>query len=143
MNFSVIPDITMQSHHDLAGGSTIGRLAGVVREVASRPAYWWHLARFDGTPVPVAAADDLWLSAWPPGHRGVPAGPGVLAVLAGELSERTITGQGVAERTLRANRIRVYGTTGPRELVNLGPAYALSLHAATVPAHPRQPASTA
>jgi hypothetical protein len=40
MNFSVIPDITMQGHHDLAGGSTIGRLAGVVREVVNLgPAY--------------------------------------------------------------------------------------------------------
>jgi hypothetical protein len=129
MNFSVIPDITMQATP--TGGLTIGRLAGVVREVAARPAYWWHLARFDGTPVPVAAAEDLWLSAWPPGHRSVPAGPGVLAVVAGELSERTITDQGVAERTLRANRIRVYGASHPRELVNLGPGYALSLHATT------------
>src|SRR3569833_32531 len=133
MNFSVIPDITLQARPESAGTFTIGRLAGVVREMAALPARWWHLARFDGTPVPVA--DDLWLSAWPPGHRVVPAvpavpgGPGVLAVLAGELSERTITDQGVAERTLRANRIRVYGASHPRELVNLGPAYALSLHA--------------
>ena len=77
-------------------------------------------------------ADELWLSAWAPGHRAVPpAGPGVLTVLAGELSERTITDQGVAERTLRANRIRVYGADNPRELVNLGHGYALSLHTAT------------
>jgi hypothetical protein len=131
MNFSVIPDITMQARPERTGTLTIGRLAGVVREMAARPEYWWHLARFDGTPVPVAVANDLWLSAWPPGHRAVPAGPGVLAVLAGELSERTITDQGVAERTLRANRIRVYGADNPRELVNLGPGYALSLHATT------------
>jgi hypothetical protein len=129
MNFSVIPDITMQVRPASTGTVTIGRLAGVVREMAARPEYWWHLARFDGTPVPVA--NDLWLSAWPPGHRAVPAGPGVLAVLAGELSERTITDHGVAERTLRANRIRVYGADNPRELVNLGHGYALSLHAAS------------
>ncbi|MDN3357150.1 cysteine dioxygenase [Actinomadura sp. DC4] len=128
MNFSVIPDITLQARPE-SGTVTIGRLAGVVREMAARPAYWWHLARFDGTPVPVA--DDLWLWGWPPGHRAVPAGPGVLTVLAGELSERTITDQGVAERTLRANRIRVYGADHPREVVNLGPGYALSLHATT------------
>ena len=128
MNFSVIPDITQQARPS-TGTGTIGRLAGLVREMAARPEYWWHLVRFDGTPV--AVADDLWLSAWPPGHRAVPAGPGVLTVLAGELSERTITDQGVAERTLRANRIRVYGADNPRELVNLGHGYALSLHAAT------------
>jgi hypothetical protein len=127
MNFSVIPDITLQSHAP-ASTLTVGNLAGLVREVAARPAYWWHLARFDGTPVPVAAASELWLSAWPPGHRADP-GAIVLTVLAGELVEQTITGQGVAERTLRANRIRVYGADNPRELVNPGPGYALSLHA--------------
>lgn len=127
MNFSAIPDLTMQSH-EAVDGLTVGRLAGVVREVAARPAYWWHLARFDGTPVRLAAANDLWLSVWPPGHRADP-GAAVLTVLAGELSERTITDQGVAERTLRANRIRVYGADNPRELVNLGPGYALVLHA--------------
>ena len=72
----------------------------------------------------------LWLTAWPPGHRAA-SDATVLAVVAGELSERTITGQGVAERTLRANRIRVYGADNPRELVNLGHGYALSLHATT------------
>ena len=127
MNFSVIPDLTMQSHAP-ASTLTVGNLAGLVREVATRPAYWWHLARFDGTPVLVAAASELWLSAWPPGHRAAPEAA-VITVLAGELLEQTITGQGVAERTLRANRIRVYGTDDPRELVNPGPGYALSLHA--------------
>jgi hypothetical protein len=127
MNFSAIPDLTMQSHESV-DGLTIGRLAGVVREIAAQPAYWWRLARFDGTPVLVAAASELWLSAWPPGHRADPHAA-VLTVLAGELSERTITDQGVAERTLRANRIRVYGADHPRELVNPGPGYALSLHA--------------
>jgi hypothetical protein len=127
MNFSAIPDLTMQSH-DAVAGVTVGQLAGVVREMAARPAYWWHLARFDGTPVPLAAARELWLSAWSPGHRADP-GAAVLAVVAGELVERTITDQGVAERTLRANRIRVYGANHPRELVNPGPGFALTLHA--------------
>jgi hypothetical protein len=131
MNFSVIPDITMQGlATEGARTLTIGTLAALVRDVAVRPAYWWHLARFDGSSVAVAAAHPLWLTAWPPGHR---AGTGatVLAVVAGELSERTITGQGVAERTIRANRVRVYGAGDPRELANPGPGYALSLHATT------------
>lgn len=127
MNFSAIPDITMQIAAP-AGESTIGRLAGLLREVAANPAYWWHLARFDGTPVPVAAASELWLSAWPPGHHADPRAA-ALTVIAGELRERTITGQGVAERTLHANRIRVYGADHPRELLNPGPGYALTLHA--------------
>lgn len=133
MNLSVIPDLTMQGDagpHAPARALTVGRLAGLVREVAARPGDWWHLVRFDGVPVPVplAAECELWLSAWPPGRRAVP-GAGVLAVLAGELAERTITGQGVAERTLRANRVQVYAGGHPRELVNPGPAYAISLHA--------------
>jgi hypothetical protein len=128
MNFSAIPDLTMQSH-EAVDGLTVGRLAGIVREVAARPAYWWHLARFDdAVPVRIEGGHDLWLSAWPPGHRADPKAA-VLTVLAGELSERTITDLGVAERTLRANRIRVYGADHPRELVNLGHGYALSLHA--------------
>lgn len=129
MNFSVIPDITMQGDVPVRTRAlTIGDLAALVRDVAARPAYWWNLARFDGEPVPVAAAHDLWLTAWAPGHRADP-GAAVLAVVAGELSERTITDGGVAERTLRANRIRVYGSDDPRELLNQGPGYALSLHA--------------
>jgi hypothetical protein len=129
MNFSVIPDITMQgAAPERARALTVGDLAALVRDVAAHPAYWWRLARFDGEPVPVAAAHDLWLTAWPPGHRADP-GAIVLAVLAGELSERTISDQGVAERTLRADRIRVYGSGDPRELLNQGTGYALTLHA--------------
>jgi hypothetical protein len=134
VNLSVIPDLTMQggaSPYVPAPALTVGRLAGLVREVAARPGEWWHLVRFDGVPVPLAAECELWLSAWPPGHRA-DLDAQVLAVLAGELAERTITGQGVAERTLRANRVRVYGAGHPRELVNPGPAYAISLHATAV-----------
>jgi hypothetical protein len=133
VNLSVIPDLTMQGEsgrHAPARTRTVGRLAGLVREFAARPGDWWHLVRFDGVPVPLAAEYELWLSAWPPGHRADPSAQ-VLAVLAGELAEQTITGQGVAERILRANRVRVYGGGHPRELVNPGPGYAISLHATT------------
>ncbi|WP_433176234.1 cysteine dioxygenase [Actinoallomurus sp. CA-150999] len=131
MNLSVIPDLTMQgeaSPYAARPTVTIGRLAGLVRELAARPGDWWNLARFDGTPVRLPGEQEIWLYAWAPGHRAAPTAD-VLAVLAGELSERTITDQGVAERALRANRVRVYGGEHPRELVNLGPGYALSLHA--------------
>lgn len=146
VNLSGIPDLTMQGDADLyaepstgpydarpgTGSLTVGRLAALVRQVASRPGAWWHLVRFDGAPVavppPVPASCELWLSAWPPGHRADPHA-GVLAVLAGELAERALTAEGVAERTLRANRVRVYGADRPRELVNPGPSFAISLHA--------------
>ncbi|MCO5999162.1 cupin domain-containing protein [Actinoallomurus rhizosphaericola] len=131
VNLSVIPDLTMQgadSPFSTRPTVTVGRLAGLVRELAASPGDWWHLARFDGVPVRLLGEAEVWLSAWPPGHRAAPVAD-VLAVLAGELSERTITDHGVAERAVRANRIRVYGAGHPRELVNPGPAYAVSLHA--------------
>lgn len=131
MNLSVIPDLTMQgsdSPYATRPAVTVGRLAGLVRELAARPGDWWHLARFDGVPVRLPGEPEILLYGWPPGHRAAPAAD-VLAVLAGELSERTITDQGVAERAVRANRIRVYGAGHQRELVNPGPAYAVSLHA--------------
>src|ERR1044072_3189340 len=78
MNFSVIPDITLQARPEPMGALTIGRLAGVVREMAAQPEDWGQLAPCYRPPVPVAPANDLWLSAWPPGHRAAPAGPGVL-----------------------------------------------------------------
>jgi hypothetical protein len=131
VNLSVIPDLTMQgadSPYATRPTVTVGRLAGLVREFAARPGDWWHLVRFDGVPVRLPGERDVWLHAWPPGHRAAPDAD-VLAVLAGELSERTITDRGVAERALRANRIRVYGGGHARELVNPGPAFAVSLHA--------------
>ena len=87
--------------------------------------------RFDGEPVPVGFGEcELWLTAWPPGHHADPRAD-VLTVLAGELTERRINERGAAERTLRANRVQVYGGGNPRELVNLGPGYAISLHTTT------------
>ena len=83
---------------------------------ASSPIGWTFLLRL----APTSGQQD---------QRLVPLLFAALTVLAGELSERTITDQGVAERTLRANRIRVYGSSDPRELLNQGPGYALSLHA--------------
>lgn len=116
------------SPYTCASALTVGRLAGLVRELAARPADWWHLARFDGVPVRLAADYGLWLTAWPPGHRAAPHAD-LLTVLGGELAEQTITERGVAERTLRANRVQVYGEGSPRELVNPGPGFAISLHA--------------
>lgn len=131
MDLSVIPDLTLQgaaSPYAADRSVTVGRLAGALRALSARPGDWWPLARFDGVPVRLPGEHALWLTAWAPGRRGAPVAD-VLTVLAGELTERTLTGRGVAERTLRANRVRVYGGADPHELVNPGPGYALSLHA--------------
>jgi len=116
--------------------ATAGRLAGLVRAAAADPARWWHLVRFDPRqPVHLrldaAPGSELWLVTTPPGYRGAPRDhrPGceVLTVVAGELSERTITAAGAAELPLRPNRIRVHGLGHLHESINPGSCYAVSL----------------
>lgn len=124
MDLSTVPEMA-QPELTTQPTFTVGRVAGLLRALAVAPDRWWHLVRFDGVPVDV---DGMSLVAWPPGHHAGPGGD-VVTVLAGELSERTVTEQGAVERTLRANRIRVYGAGDPRELVNLGPGYAIILRA--------------
>ncbi len=124
---------------------TPGRLAGLLRAAVGDPARWWYLVRFDPRRPLHLRLDappecELWLTTTPPGHRGPPPGPGpgcaVLAVVAGELAERTITAGGAASRPLRPGRIRVHGDGYLHELVNPGGCYAVSLcaHPAARPA---------
>ncbi|WP_067491449.1 cysteine dioxygenase [Actinomadura hibisca] len=139
----MVPDITMRGQDDPHGRAlalrppTVGQLAARVRDLAARPADWWPLVRFDPAAPARVGLDEvdgvrLWLTVWPPGHRtGVHdhAGTEVSAVLAGELVEIKIDGDGVTGRPLRANRIRVHGGGHTHELTNPGPAYAVTLHA--------------
>ena len=133
---------------------TAGSLAALVRETAADPARWWSRVRFDPerpvrTRLAAAPGWELWLVTTPPGHRSgrhglsnagarAPAGgpqrpkaPAceVVTVLAGELAEYTITGQGRQMRPLLPNRVRVRGHGYRRETVNPGGCYAVSLHA--------------
>lgn len=133
MDLSVAPDLTMRGQDDphgraaTAGPPTVGQLAARVRDLAGRPGEWWGLVRFDAAaPVHVPLDGGTWLTTWPPGHGGTVHGQ-VSTLIAGELAEVTITGRGVTERVLRANRVRVHG--GPHALTNPGPAFAVSLHA--------------
>lgn len=121
MNLSLVPDLTMRgapSPYAPPPARTVGRLAGLIAEVAASPGRWWHLVRFDG--VPVRLEDGVWLSAWPPGHRAAP-GADVLIVLAGELT--------AGPRAVRAGRVHVRGGGRPWDLTNPGPGYAITLHA--------------
>lgn len=134
----MVPDLTMRGQDDPHGRAvaahppTVGQLAGRVRDLAARPGEWWRLVGFDAErPVHVRLDDQVWLTTWPPGHGGPVRGQ-VSTLIAGELAEVLITGSGVTERPLRANRVRVHGGTPPREsskaLTNPGPAFAVSLH---------------
>jgi hypothetical protein len=131
VDLSVVPDITLQGESSpyavASARPTVGRLSAVAEDLVARPSGWWHLVRFDGTPVLLSVADDIEarLVSWPPGFQPQTASapapvPEVISVIAGELS--------IAGRPLRPNRIRVRGGLDGRELVNHGPGFAISLH---------------
>jgi hypothetical protein len=145
MKIDVVPDITMRGQDDPHGRPlaprppTVGQLAAYLRDLAGRPADWWDLIRPDPAgPHRVsldggAAGAARWLTTWPPGYRTDvyhQSATEVSMVIAGELVEVTISEHGVAERPVRANRVRVHGSGHDHELHNPGPAYAITLHAA-------------
>lgn len=142
MDLDLVPDIAMRGQDDPHGLATtrpptVGQVAAAVRELAGRPEEWWHLVRPDPAgPGRVRLEADggvqMWLTTWPPGHRTDVhdhGGTRVSTVLAGELTEVVIAADGVTERPLRANRVRVHGGGRTHELTNPGPAYAVTLHA--------------
>ncbi|WP_026415501.1 cysteine dioxygenase [Actinomadura oligospora] len=143
MDLDLAPDLMMRGQDDPHGRDllkrppTVGQLASRIRDLAARPDGWWHLVGFDPAgPVRVPLDDvdgvRLWLTTWPPAHRtGVHdhVATEVSILIAGELVEVSIAEEGVAERPLRANRVRVHGGTHTHELTNAGPAFAITLHA--------------
>lgn len=151
MNLDMVPDITMRGQDDPRARQTtlrpptVGRLAARIRGLAGRPGDWWHLVAFDpSAPVRIPLEADggvrLWLTTWPPGYRGDlhdhGGAPEVSMLTAGELAEVTISPNGVTERALRTNRIRVHVCGHTHGLVNPGPAYAVTVHGTW---HPRPP----
>ncbi|REE98214.1 cysteine dioxygenase [Thermomonospora umbrina] len=142
MDLDLVPDIAMRGQEDPHGLAvtrppTVGQVAARIHALAGRPEGWWHLVRLDPAApdrVLLDAGDgvEAWLTTWPPGHRTDVhdhGGTRVSTVLAGELIEVVIAPDGVTERPLRANRIRVHGGGRTHELTNPGPAYAVTLHA--------------
>ncbi|MBT2210496.1 cysteine dioxygenase [Actinomadura sp. NEAU-AAG7] len=131
----MVPDLTMRGQEDPHGRTiitrppTVGRLAARVHDLAARPETWWRLAAFGPVPVTVVLEEAdgvrVWLTTWPPGRRDE-VHHQVSTLVAGELAEVVITPDGVTERPLRANRVRVHGG-GARAFTNPGPAYAVTL----------------
>lgn len=142
----MVPDLSMRGQDDPHGRvitarpPTVGQLAARLQELAARPSGWWGLAGFGATAPVKTPLDELdgvrvWLTTWPPGHRGRVhdhAGTGVSTLIAGELAEIVIAADGVTERPLRANRVRVHGSR-THAFTNPGPAFAVSLHADLAP----------
>lgn len=140
----MVPDLTMRGQDDPHGRTialrppTVGQLAARIHDLARRPGDWWGLVAFDpAAPVRVALPETggvrLWLTTWPPGHRTElhdhGGGTEVAMLAAGELTEFTIFPEGVSERSLRTNRVRVHGGGHTRALHNPGHAYAVTIHA--------------
>jgi hypothetical protein len=107
---------------------TVGQMAAVAEDLLARPSAWWHLVRFDGTPVCVPGAGDIdarlvaWERGFTPRHPFLAATTAqeVIAVVAGELS--------IGGEPLRPHRVRVRGGLHAPALANHGRGFAISLH---------------
>ncbi|WP_232836021.1 cupin domain-containing protein [Actinocorallia populi] len=134
MKTETFPEITMRDQvRETGAPPTVGQLAARLQEAAARPGRWWHLVRFDPAErVRVELEDGLWLITWPPGYRLPAHGHGgaaqIMSVIAGELAEVAVGGDGAVARPLRANRVRIQAGDSMHEVVNPGSAYAVTLH---------------
>ncbi|WP_067454425.1 cysteine dioxygenase [Actinomadura macra] len=137
----MVPDLTMRGQDDPHGRTitarppTVGQLAARIHDLAARPGGWWRLVGFDAVPVTISLDEvdgvPAWLATWPPGYRTTVHVHGktrVSTLIAGELAEVVIAPDGVTERPLKANRVRVHGSR-THAFTNPGPAYAVTLHA--------------
>ncbi|MFG2825236.1 cysteine dioxygenase [Kitasatospora sp. NPDC048365] len=117
--------------------TTIGGYAQLVREIAADRARWEPLVRYDALTRWYARLEtgpgyEVWLLSWLPGQssgfhdHGRSAG--VMTVVQGELTERSLTGEGEATRTLAPGGQRVYSAGYLHEVVNAALEPAVSIH---------------
>ncbi|GAA4851552.1 cysteine dioxygenase family protein [Kitasatospora terrestris] len=117
--------------------TTIGGYAQLVREIAADRARWEPLVRYDALTRWYARLEtgpgyEVWLLSWLPGQssgfhdHGRSAG--VMTVVQGELTERSLTGEGEATRTLAPGGQRVYSAGYLHEVVNAALEPAVSVH---------------
>lgn len=123
------------------GRPTIGDLTRALKAITGTPDLWWSLVRFDAehpirVPIPTTGAHQAWLSILPPAAADHSESD-VVTVVAGELTERSA---GTALKPLLPGQIRVHGAPGPRQAVNTGDGYTVSvyLRAHSVPPRPGQ-----
>lgn len=120
------------------------RLLAIATDLATRRDVWPSEIRFDPdrrwyTRLPLDEAAQSWLLSWLPGQgtglhdHGDAAG--VFVVVEGELRETCVTGsdRGMCEtvRTFTAGQARPFGSHHVHDVVNPGPAPAVSLHVYT------------
>jgi predicted metal-dependent enzyme (double-stranded beta helix superfamily) len=118
---------------------TLAQLAHAARTLASRPADWRHVLRFDPERrwrlrLESEPWHEAWVMTWLPGQRTGMHDHGdaaaVIAVAYGELRElsRPAPGSGVAVQAIRPGQVRIWGARHVREIVNAGDAPAVSIH---------------
>lgn len=118
--------------------ATVAEFAGMARSIAADRERWAPLVRYDATTRWYARllngpGYEVWLLSWVPGQgsglHDHGRSTGVLTVLQGELSERSITGAGETRRTLRPGTQYLSTPGYVHEVVNDALEPAVSLHA--------------
>jgi len=117
--------------------TTVGDFAALARRVAEDRASWERLVRYDAlsrwyAQLETGPGYEVWLLSWLPGQGsgGHDHGrsSGVLTVLRGELTERSLTGAGRSVRQLGAGAQRMFAPGYLHEVVNDSLEPAVSLH---------------
>jgi predicted metal-dependent enzyme (double-stranded beta helix superfamily) len=108
-----------------------------VREIAADRARWESLVRYDALTRWYARLEtgpgyEVWLLSWLPGQgsgfHDHGRSSGVMAVVQGELTERSLTPAGDRTRPLRAGGQRVFSSGYLHEVVNTALEPAVSVH---------------
>ena len=116
---------------------SVGDFAALARRVAADRARWQPLVRYDAltrwyAQLETGPGYEVWLLSWLPGQgsgrHDHGRSSGVLTVLEGELTERSLTGAGQSERLLAEGAQRVFAPGYLHEVVNTSLEPAVTLH---------------
>ncbi|PBC79526.1 hypothetical protein BX265_4330 [Streptomyces sp. TLI_235] len=116
---------------------TVADQARLVREIAADRARWEPLVRYDALTRWYARLEtgpgyEVWLLSWLPGQSSGfhdhGRSSGVMAVVRGELTERSLTADGEGTRVLRPGTQRVFSDGYLHEMVNAALEPAVSVH---------------
>ena len=117
--------------------ATVAEFVGLARTIAADRSQWEHLVRYDATTrwyhrLRTGPGYEVWLLSWVPGQGSGPhdhgRSSGVMAVVGGELVERSLTHAGEGARTLRPGGQRVFSSGYLHEVVNASLEPAVSIH---------------
>ncbi|WP_317620348.1 cysteine dioxygenase family protein [Streptomyces sp. CBMA156] len=117
--------------------TTVAGYARLVREIAADRARWEPLVRYDALTRWYARLEtgpgyEVWLLSWLPGQSSGfhdhGESSGVMSVVEGELTERSLTHAGEGARVLRPGGQRVFSSGYLHEVVNGALEPAVSIH---------------